>query len=533
MSSLKHTIIHQNVNGIRTHTQEKIHTLTQAHVISIHDTRLKQHQNLLPTLFPNYIIHDIPHDSNTGIALLINKTLKHTLISKYNQNGHKSITIQVRDNKFHPQHVYITTYFVPPHNSRHNTLLQTHILQQALHNKYSIITGDLNARHTDIGCTGTNRHGKELHAFLLQTNHTILNDTTQPTFMHSAHNFTDCLDYFITTNSLLSSFSSSSTLTDTGSDHLPIHATFKQHTSHKQTNKNKQNTLNYKQTSWQDFQQHLQTLLTNEHNFKTPDTPEKLEHNISIFTQHIQTALRTATPKFKTPNNNKPRLPSHILLLIRSRRHLRKQQINNNNTDIRTQINEINKTIKREIRLLKTNIDKQKLQIIQQGPRNNKFWPTLKQFTHPKQHFTPTLKIDNNTYTTPQEVADAFRTHYNNIFSDQSPHLNQTFEQQIKQQIPDLTHTTQRDEQDTLLKNITVTELQNNLRKTNKNSAPGPDQITYNTIQHFPSIAQNILINIYNAILTHAHFPSSFKKSIISVIQNPTKTQLSHNHTGR
>ena len=113
---------------MRTHTEEKTKTLTQAYIISIHDTRLKSNQNILQSIFPQYIIHEIKHDKNTGIALLVHQTIKHTFISKYQQDGHKAITIKITDKKFHNQQTYITSYFVPPHNSRHKTLLNTNVL---------------------------------------------------------------------------------------------------------------------------------------------------------------------------------------------------------------------------------------------------------------------------------------------------------------------------------------------------------------------------------------------------------------------
>ena len=518
----KYTIIHQNVNGIRTHTEEKIAALKQAYIISIHDTRLKQNQHILQNLFTEYIIHEIKHDSNTGIALLVYKTIKHTMVSKHKQDGHKSITIKINDKNFHKQDIYITSYFVPPHNSRHNTLLDTAILQQALHNKFSIITGDLNARHKDIGCTGTNRHGKQLHSFLLQNNHTILNDTNQPTFIHSAHNFTDCLDYIITTKSLLSSFSSCFTIHDTGSDHLPLAATFTHHTKQNTKDKNTNNTYNYKLANWQKFQQELHHAIQ-EQDFKTLDTTQHIEQNIDIFIKHVQLAIQKHIPKYKTPNNTNPRLPPHILRLIKSRRQIRHEQKHNNSTQLRTQLNELNKAISKLTKQFKQNMDKSKLEIIKQGPKNNKFWPTVKQFIHPRQHFQPTLKINNHTYTTPQQVAAAFTQHFQNIFTCQGDHKNLAFKNKIEQEMPNLTQPTQRNQQDPLLTHITHSELQQALKSTNKNSAPGPDLITYNTIQHFPQNALNTLLAIYNAIIDTAFFPPAFKKSTISVLPKPNK----------
>ena len=520
-----YTLIHQNINGIRTHTQEKTELLTKAYIISIHDTRLKQNQHILQNLFTEYIIHEIKHDTNTGIALLVHKTIKHTLISKHKQDGHKAITIKITDKKVHKQDMYITSYFVPPHNSRHHTLLDTAILQQALHHKYSLLTGDLNARHQNIGCTGTNRHGKQLNNFLLQNTHTILNDTNQPTFIHSAHNFTDCLDYIITTKSLLPYFSSCFTTHDTGSDHLPLTATLNTHNVAQTKNNTRKNTPNFAKTNWKNFQHDLHTQLTQENNFKNSSQhPQNIEHNTNLFIHHIQKSLLKNTPKYKTPNNIHPRLPPHILRLITSRRKIRTEQYKNNSHHLRTQINELNKTITKLITQFKQNMDNTKLQIIQQGPKNNKFWPTLKSFTNPKQHMQYTLKINNETITTPQEKANAFRNHYNDIFTNTETHRNPTFAHKIKHETPDFTNTTtQRQNQDTLSQNITYAELQKHLKTTKKNSAPGPDIITYKSIQNFPTIAFNILINIYNSILETAYFPTAFKKSTISVIPKPNK----------
>jgi exonuclease III len=54
MSQLN-SMIHININGLRTHTEEKKTYITNAQVISIQDTRLREDQDLINQIFPNYV----------------------------------------------------------------------------------------------------------------------------------------------------------------------------------------------------------------------------------------------------------------------------------------------------------------------------------------------------------------------------------------------------------------------------------------------------------------------------------------------
>ena len=518
---ITHTIIHQNVNGIRTHTQEKLATLTKAYIISIHDTRLRHNQDLLQTIFPDYIIHELKHDKNTGIAILVYKTIRHTLVATHNKDGHKSITIKITDNKIFHQDLYITSYFVPPPSSRHKTLLNTEIIKRALQHKHAIITGDFNARHTDLGCTGTNQHGRQLHKLLLDSDYTILNDTQQPTFTHTGYDFSDCLDYMIATKDLLSSISSCFIDTDNGSDHLPITTTLKNQT--KNIKNSNINTYNYQKTNWDSFTNILQQNTTSDQ-IQNITTPEQVETHTNKIIHTIQTAIQQATPKFKTPNNQHPRLPTETLTLIKSRKHLRKIQTRNNTQEIRKQINELNKAIKKAVHSIKNKIEQNKSSIIQQGPKNSKFWSTLKSLINPTSHFQTSIKHNDTTITTPQDKANIFLEHFKNIFTSPDTHsAQQNYHHLIETQLPDLSAITARDKQHELTKDITLDELKQTLRKTKSNSAPGPDLITYEIIKHLTPNTLTWLTTIYNAILDTTHIPQAFKTSTITVIPKPNK----------
>ena len=526
--SITKTIIHQNVNGIRTHTQEKIHTLTQAYIISLQETKLRTGHDILPTLFPDYIIHEHKHEQNTGIAILIHKTIKHTLISKYNNNGHKAITIKIHDKHIFQHDLYITTYFAPPTSSRHKTLLNTNIIKTALKHKYALITGDFNAHHTDIGCTTNNQHGTQLRNLLHETDFTIVNDTQSPTFTHSGYTYSDCLDYFISTKHLLPSISSCFTDRDNGSDHLPLTLTLKKHLKTKQAST--QNTYNYNKTNWTQFTQHLHASINTETQFPTTASTDNIDKTTSLIIQHTQAAIAASTPKYRTPNNTHPRLPPETLRLIHSRRHLRHIQKTQNSTTVRQEINELNKAISKSIEQTKQAMENTKINIIKQGPRHTRFWPTLKSLINPTSNFQTTLQVNGQELTTPQQKADAFATYYNNIFTHADTQTNQqAFHQHIESHLPDFTLPTNRDKDHPLTKNITIQEIKNILRSTNKRSAPGPDLITYETLTHYPDSALHKLTQLYNDILDSAYIPNTFKHSIITVIPKPNKDRTKLN----
>ena len=525
---LTSTIIHQNVNGIRTHTQEKIHTLTQAYIISLQDTKLRPGHDILPTLFPDYIIHEHKHEQNTGIALLIHNSIKHTLISKYNNNGHKAITIKIQDKQIFQHDLYITSYFVPPTSSRHKTLLNTSFIKTALKHKHAILTGDLNAHHTDIGCTSTNQHGTQLRNLLHETDLTILNDTQTPTFTHTGYTYSDCLDYFISTKHLLSSISSCSTQTNNGSDHLPLTLTLRK--QNKTGQRHSQNTYNYRKTNWQQFTQHLNTCINNETNFPTTISADNTEKTASLLTQHTQAAIAASTPRHRTPNNAHPRLPTETLRLIASRRHLQHIQRTQNSHTIRQEINEINKAITKSIQQTKQTMEQTKINIIKQGPRHKRFWPTLQSLINPTANFQTNLHYNGQELTTPQQKSDAFAAYYDNIFTNSDTQTNQQhFHQQIESQLPIFHSSTTRDKDHPLTKDITIHEIKQILKSTNKTSAPGPDFITYETLTHYPDSALRTLTQLYNNILDTAHIPSTFKHSIITVIPKPNKDRTKLN----
>lgn len=527
---MMHTITHININGMRTHTQEKQAFLKKSKIFSIQDTRLKPDQNLLPHLFNNYSVYEIKHDRhNAGIALAIHNSIKHQQIRSTATSGHAIITVKISDKQIYPHDLHISSLHAPPLNSRHRGAdFNTQLLQQSLSYKHAIVTGDLNARHKQLGCKGTNTHGKHLYNFLMNKPYIILNDTAETTFTHNGMDFSDTLDYAIATPNILRHIHTCFINKDIGSDHLPLCIDFK-NIKH-QTSNIKENSYNIKLTDWPKFTKKLQEHVTNDIEIWPPKsikTPNAIATQTGRLIKHFQTAIQDSTPKHRTPNPDNPRLPANILLLIRSRRNLKRMQRTNPNTYQRTEINELNKAIKKAIKKVKQTIAKNKAKILQTGPRHGQFWPTIKTLLDPYKHLSHHLIHNNLKITKPEEKNEIFTEHFKQIFtSTANPTFDNNFKLKVESRLPNLkplNNTREFNDKHTLTKEINLTELKTIFKTLKTNKAPGKDKITYEHIKAAPDVANTILLNIYNAMLKTAFIPSHFKTATISVIPKANK----------
>ena len=463
--------------------------------------------------------------------MLIHKSIRLTHIGNTIHPGHNKITVQIHDNTYFPWPVQITSIYVSPRSNKNRHTFQTDLLHTALNHKHAILMGDLNAHHTDLGCKTTNAQGKLLQTFIQNNQYIIINDPSQPTFTHTAHNFSDTLDYFITTPSILPHIQEITHDTDIGSDHIPLSLLITKKTNNRQDTQTQANTFNFRKTDWAIFSTALQEQTVTDEQI-WPPTPIESHTDLDIRTNkiitHLQIAIEKSTPKHRTPNSNQPRLPSEILILIKTRRTLKARQLKHPQDHIRTTINQLNKQIKKAIKNTKRDIANNKAQILKTGPKHGQFWQTVKALLKTP---TPTqypIKQNNNTLTTPQDKLNAFYIHFKSIFSyTDDPTFDQNFTNTVHNQIPNIqpiaANTQDTPETHLLTRPITQHELQNTLKKANKNKAPGPDLIRYEHIQNAPDAIQTYLLLIFNYIIQTAYFPKAFKTAQITIIPKPNK----------
>ena len=535
----KSTIIHANINGMRTLTAEKKAALQVAPIISIQDTRIKPHQSFLSDIFPNHYVYEIKHTNTAGMAVLIEMSVKHELITCVeNENRHHLITILIKDRKISNKNFYFSSLYASPVNSQ-NPHFNLNLLKRALSYKCALVVGDFNARHKNLGCKGTNKYGRYLYNYLINTNHTILNDPACPTFFHVAHNFNDTLDYAISTISLLNNINNCYPLQDIGSDHLPLSVIFNNNnTRNAMTGDNYRSTqqpFNVKLTNWEVFQQELNTQTNIA--FQPPteiNTPADIDNAINKITALCNDAIEKSSTPFKRVSD-KLRLPPDILLLIRSRRHIRRKLAKTNNYALRKEINELNKAIKHELNVFKKQHYINQTEPLNKGPGHPRFWPTIKKlFKNRNAPLTP-LITDVGAMTTPLEKANAFHDYFKEILTN-SHHsqFDSHFKTQVDNQLPNLdpldttkNFTTNAVRNDPLLKPISLVEINTIISKLKNGKAPGPDGLRYEHIKHFPNNVICKIMLIFNAMIYTAYIPPCFKKTTIAVIPKVGKNLTS------
>lgn len=467
---------------------------------------------------------------HSGVALLVNNKIKHKLVDKRAIDGHVLITIEINDNNYFPFPLYISSLYVHPLNARHRTHgFNTTLLDLALSYKYAILVGDLNARHLDIGCKGTNLHGKAFLRYLNTNNNVILNNTNIPTFAHCAHNFTDTLDYALATPSIVPKIKQCIIDKDIGSDHLPLAVQIDN--GHRKYKPPAANSLhqNVKLTNWQLYYSELEELIKADSilwPLKNLATHNDTNGYIEKLVQLIQLAINKSTPRHRSTGFSNPRLPPIALALIKNRRNLKRDHLLNPTDQKRKEINELNKAIKSIIKETKQEIETNKASILRQGPKHPKFWTLIKNYLNPVTLNNNPLIVGNHYAGEPHSKLDIFRELYQEILIDKDiTNFSDSQQQHMHYRASNLKfEEPQLDQQPhPLLAPVTDNELRTVLAKTQNNKAPGPDTIRYEHIKKAPPITISILTHIYSAIMKQAYFPSHFKTCHVTLIPKPGK----------
>ena len=118
-------------------------------ILTLNETWLKSNFKLD---IPNYNItrNDRPRRRGGGVAILVRNDIKFDIIDTCStiNTDNEAITILLKDSQ---DPISITTIYIPPGSNINTTLLNN--IKNSADN--IIITGDLNAKHTDFNCSKT------------------------------------------------------------------------------------------------------------------------------------------------------------------------------------------------------------------------------------------------------------------------------------------------------------------------------------------------------------------------------------------
>jgi hypothetical protein len=263
--------------------------------------------------------------------------------------------------------------------------------------------------------------------------------------------------------------------------------------------------LCYGLANWEKYQQLITEALRTIAAIKTPTdidlTTETLEKS-------IQNAMKKAIPsKVKRPPDHL-KLNDEIKNTIKDRNYIRRKYQSIGTTQLKRQLRNINKEIKRKIKRLRVEKWEDTLRDLKLS--DGSLWRTAKKMRRIPQS-DPSIDADNIEVFAPKEKA--------RLMADA---LEKTFSPEVEgENTPKVTLDINvwREEKDNeVLPEIKDNEVQKIIDKLPSGKATGEDGIPYEVIKKIPSSAVKVLTNVINASIKLSHFPTPWKHSTIKCI---------------
>lgn len=395
------------------------------------------------------------------------------------------------------------------YNSRNHALTEE-LLQQLLRQLTPpvILLGDFNSYSRMWGSTTTDARGQIVESFLSHNNLNILNNGTPTRIGYQTET---AIDLSICTSELEPDILWTVRPSPGGSDHCPILVTLLGRDQPEAVTVRR----NYKRADWGSFQ----------HSQAWNDIPEAIEninnqHIIDDFYRRINSAAETSIPSTtSTKFFPKPWWSAELKASFDRRERLYHRYRLNKSPQ-----NERNwRKARAEHKYLTKRSKKESWEKLASSFNKNtpmgKVWEDIRKIKGRTPRKITILSENNQDFTTVQEIAGKLASTFSKISST----ANYCAEfQNIKQVAEAEPINLQSDNNEHYNQPFTMEELKYALSKP-KNSAPGPDNVTYNMINNLPDDAMQLLLKIFNKYFTEGYFPQQWSETVIVPIPKPNK----------
>lgn len=494
------TILNWNANGIKSKRSIFIEFLTRYNIdiACITETHLTNDE---PFRIPGYHIYRYDRVNRTasgGAAIIIKKRLVHQPLATPNFNNLEAVGIIVND-----AINIISTYKQP-----NKPLLECDVRQIFSNDSTAtLMIGDLNCKNTIWGCRANNPNGIKLHSLSELYGYQVLAPEENTHVPYRSDHQPDILDIIISKN--VNNPIYQQVLNELDSDHLPVLIKF-----------NMQPEINTipprlitGKINWEKFQSSLEKYCDYTEHFLTSD---EVDTAITKFNTSIVTAVAEASTPTR-PKNRSAHLtpPIRIANLIKEKNSKRREWQRTRNPLVKTQLNNLTHKVKWELDNLRIQRYKQYIEDLEPGDPG--MWKATKRILR-QQETMPTLKDDQQTYTSDTEKCELFSNHLRRVFNHSSDHVVPSFTQNIENYVetnmPVTTETVEA---------TTVSEVQAIIANISIKKAPGHDLIPNIILKHLTDKALRLLVTIMNACLSIGYFPNIWKQAIILLFHKPGK----------
>ena len=457
-----------------------------------------------------------------GVAILIKKNLKYSLINDLNVFNYEIIGIKV---KLVNTYINVISLYLPPDNqkNKNDNQLTSELFNKLEQLKPFILIGDLNCHSTSWNCRKTSTKGRILNDYLENFNLNILNNSK---YTHYADNSSNgsVIDLMIISSDLSDKFNKFTVHpNDMLSDHLPISCTFNLKTKHIRN----PYTIYIKKTNWDTYKIELDKELNNYTVTNHIETDYKNLVTSILKAEENSTSIRTRKLNCKT-------IPKYLLEIINARKSLKRSLSKNpENLFLKAEINIFTKTIREELKAYRESLWLSFCSSLNHTKKySGDYWNKIKKIDQlgggnsnkKKKTNIPTLIVNNSIATTNYEKAQIFGSSLEKIFSDE---ISDNFDSEhqtlvnnelnVKINNNNLFYTREIDLD--LDSDFTLSELDDCIKTLRTKSAPGNDGIKNTNLVNLTLLGKIKCLNIFNNSWKHGKLIDEWKTAEITMLK--------------
>ena len=468
------------------------------------ETKLKPNRNYN---FQNYDIYttDGPNPPHGGTAIVIKKCIPHYQI-QIPPLQHLQITaLKLQTNQCE---LCIGALY---HSPSHPLIKSDFDKMQQISDKF-LFAGDLNCKNTDWNSRLTNKRGRQLAKHAENNNYEVLGPVEHTYYPRNPQNRSDVLDIVLKRCDAHVLYME--TTLEFNSDHEPVIMELDLDIQH-----NIFKPRLYTKTNWSLFRKNLSNLLPSSITIKTK---LQLDEEITTLANTIVQEKKHATAIIIPTNNNLRSIVPNLDFLLTQKRKIRRKYRQYHDPQDKTELNAISKHIHQIIldhRLKQLDED------IEEAVAKNNIWPIVKRFKTKSRMHTNAIQGRYGIMYLSKDKANAIADVLQEQFRP-NPTQNDTGTKRSHQDIRSTVNnflTTQSPSNNIL---ITTSELKQYIKQTNCKKAPGPDDITNETLKNLPHVVIKYIAQLMNIALSFNYFPTPWKIAHIITIPKPGKSPI-------
>lgn len=500
MENLK--ILTWNANGLwqRLGELEMFMREQDIDICLISETHVKNKLNFKINGFLDYHASHPSNKARGGASIYIKECIKHAIGLKLELESMQLIGVQVRTKH---DLLNISSIYCPPRYKVDKNEF-TNLIKSLRPNL--IIGGDLNAKHTFWGSRCISQKGRALYEAGMENN-CDFHSTGKPTYWPTdTSKIPDLIDFFVV-RGIPSNRVKITESFDLFSDHSSVFLTLSESLIKVEIPPR----LTNGKTNWEGFKNDVEDSV--ELNVSL-QTPHELEDAVDNFVNIVQKAAWNNTPYQREIQCNKDvKYPQEIKDLVREKRKERRKWQQTRAPQYKSNLNRLCNLLKKMISDFKNREVGNYLESLTAGKESNySLWKAIKATKKPKLP-APPIKNDQNEWAkSDKEKANVFANY-----------LEETFKPFNGQALNDNINMNLTSSESFIVRNVTLAELNKEIKNLKPKKAPGYDLITAEILRMLPRKGLINLLYILNATLRLKYVPSQWKVAEVIMVLKPGK----------